>query len=121
MSLIIGIIMILAVILTIVLSVLHSIKLEKIAQAAKPADDRIYKVFAVDIDGNTYYVIKKYVYDRMSRTYSWNLQCDFSYFKNMTLEEVIDLCDKMNTFHLENLNNTKINNILNNTIGQMID
>ena len=121
MSLIIGTFTILAVILTIFLSILHNIKLEKIALAAKPADDKIYKVFAVDIDDNTYYVIKKYLYDSMSRTYSWSLQGDFSNFKNMTRGEVIELCDKMNTIHLEKLNNTKMTYILDNTIGSMID
>jgi len=99
--------------------ILHSNKLKREALAAKPADNRIYKVFCIDIDGKPYHVVKNYQFYYPNQ-YSWNLVLDYSEYKDMTKDKVIELCDIFNEMHLEDLHKKKMTRLLENTQGNII-
>ena len=103
----------------IILDIAISNKLEREALAAKPADNRIYKVFCIDIDGELYHVVKNYQFYYPNQ-YSWNLVLDYSAYKDMTEEKVIEFCDSLNEKHLEDLHKKKMTRLLENTQGNII-
>ena len=107
------------VVIYIILDIVICNKLEREALAAKPADNRIYKVFCIDIDGKLYHVVKNYQFHYPNQ-YSWNLVLDYSAYKNMTKEKVIQFCDLLNEHHLDELHKKKITTLLENTPGNVI-
>jgi hypothetical protein len=90
-------------------STLYTTRNRKLAILAKPDNGDVYKVFEVTIDNTVYYVIKHYIYIRETCGHVWNLFANYSYYKNMSKNEVIELCDRLNEEHKNVLYEKKMN------------
>lgn len=105
----------------IVISYIHDNKQKKLAIAAKPVDNRIYKVFRMEIDGNHYYVVK-YYYLQTYPSYKakWVLYGNFNDYKTMTRTQTIEMCDRLNDIHLEDLHKSKMTKLMRKDDGTII-
>lgn len=105
----------------VVISYINDNKKKKLALAAKPADNRIYKVFKMEIDGNHYYVVKYYYLHKYpSYKATWVLYGNFSDYKTMTRTQAIELCDRLNDSHLEDLHKSKMTKLMRKDDGTII-
>ena len=102
-------------------SSLYRARNRKLAILAKPDNGDVYKVFEVTIDNTVYYVIKHYIYIRETCGHVWNLFANYSYYKNMSKDEVIELCDRLNTEHKNMLHEKKMNIELDSIVGKQIN
>lgn len=110
----------LIVVFLIVGNIIYSNKMKKAVLAAKPKDNRIYKVFEIIYEGTPYYVIKKFLHFSSSNSYEWDLFGDYTLYKKQSIEEIIQLCDRLNDKHIEELNKKKMTRMLENTSGNII-
>lgn len=115
--LIIGALIILSLIVG---NMVYSHKTKKEALAAKPKDNRIYKVFEITYEGTLYYVIKRYWYSSMSSTHSWELHGDYESYKDLSKESVMTICDELNELYLKRLHNKQMTNMLDSTNGTIV-
>jgi hypothetical protein len=96
-------------------------KQKKLALAEKPTDNRIYKVFRMEIDGNHYYVVKYYcLHTYPSYRAEWALYGNFTDYKTMTRTQAIELCDRLNDSHLEDLHKRKMTRLMQKDDGTII-
>lgn len=102
-------------------SILYNARKHRLAILAKPDNGDIYKVFEVTIDNSTYYVIKHYIYIRETCSHLWILFANYSYYKTMSKNEVIELCDRLNEEHKNALYEKKMNIELEKNIGKQIN
>ena len=102
-------------------STLYTARNRKLAILEKPDNGDVYKVFEVTIDNTVYYVIKHYIYIRETCGHVWNLFANYSYYKNMSKDEVIELCDRLNTEHKNMLYEKKMTNELDSIVGKQIN
>lgn len=102
-------------------STLYTARNRKLAILEKPDNGDVYKVFEVTIDNTVYYVIKHYIYIRETCGHVWNLFANYSYYKNMSKDEVIELCDRLNTEHKNMLHEKKMTNELDSIVGKRIN
>ena len=102
-------------------STLYTARNRKLAILEKPDNGDVYKVFEVTIDNTVYYVIKHYIYIRETCSHLWNLFANYSYYKNMSKDEVIELCDRLNTEHKNMLHEKKMTNELDSIVGKRIN
>lgn len=110
----------LLVISLIVSNVIYSNKKKKEALDAKPKDNRIYKVFEVEYEGSTYYVVRRYRFWSTTNRHEWELYGDYKSYKDTTKDQAIELCDNLNEVHLKNINNKKMTKMLEDRYGNMI-
>lgn len=113
------IIMVCVCVMGIISSHLYERKQKQIALAAKPADNKIHKVFRMEINGNHYYVVKYYQFIYPNR-YEWVLYGDFKDYKTMTRTQAIELCDKLNDIHLADLEKRKMTRLMRDGQGTII-
>ena len=102
-------------------STLYTARNRELAILEKPDNGDVYKVFEVTIDNTVYYVIKHYIYIRETCGHVWNLFANYSYYKNMSKDEVIELCDRLNTEHKNMLHEKKMTNELDSIVGKRIN
>jgi hypothetical protein len=69
---------VLIVVSLIVGNIIYSNKMKKEAIAARPKDNRIYKVFEITHEDNKYYVVKSYHYHSMDTAHSWMLYGEYA-------------------------------------------
>lgn len=100
---------------------LYRARNRKLAILEKPDNGDVYKVFEVTIDNTVYYIIKHYIYIRETSSHLWNLFANYSYYKNMSKDEVIELCARLNTEHKNMLHEKKMTNELGSIVGKRIN
>jgi len=107
--------------LIILASTLYRVRNRKLAILAKPSDGDIYKVFEINIDGAVYNVIKQYIYIQSDCSHRWILFDNYSYYKEQTKEEVIELCNRLNEKHKKELFEKEMTNKLEDITGNIIN
>lgn len=102
-------------------STLYTARKRKLSILAKPDNGDIYKVFEVTIDNSTHYVIKHYIYIRETCKHLWILFANYQFYKDMSKDDVIALCDRLNAEHKDKLYEKKMNIELEKNIGKQIN